>query len=251
MLGKATPWPTLARDARTEAAWSGRWTRREGAESRAQRWQDRGPRRRGLRTLREHGELTAFWGNTKLRSEAASKALGRGILVGVVGQRVELQARMRDKTPRPSAECRKEGVEAAVNGWLAQYSDYQRLMHRREESKAKQSKGRKEKKDKAARAKGRSKRVDPACTAKACRKEWLESCGDGVLFRRPVPSMVFFFFFFFSLTRPAVMGTRPRLQMFVGSNWLLVPFGCLSRPNTAKSRHLLLCAPSASSSIAC
>ncbi|EHK43343.1 hypothetical protein TRIATDRAFT_301201, partial [Trichoderma atroviride IMI 206040] len=46
-------------------------------ERKKKRSQDRGPRRRGLRTQRKHGELTAVWGNTKLRSEAASKALGR------------------------------------------------------------------------------------------------------------------------------------------------------------------------------
>lgn len=61
-----------------------------------------------MRTQRKHGELTAVWGNTKLRSEAASKALGRGILVGVVGHQVERLARMRDKTPWPSAECNNE-----------------------------------------------------------------------------------------------------------------------------------------------
>ncbi|PTB45637.1 hypothetical protein M441DRAFT_321798, partial [Trichoderma asperellum CBS 433.97] len=132
----------LWREMHGQAAWSVD----EERGSREQRWQDRGPRRRGLRMQREHGELTAFWGNTKLRSEATSKALERGILVGVVGQQVELQARMRDKTPRPSAECSSEGVEAAVNGWLAQY--YQRLIHRREDKKAKQSKAREEKKRK-------------------------------------------------------------------------------------------------------
>lgn len=87
-----------------------------------------GQKRPGLRTRREKEEEIAGsrasetrladaeetrranggWGNTKLRSEAASKALGRGILVGVVGQQVERLARMRDKTPWPSAECNNE-----------------------------------------------------------------------------------------------------------------------------------------------
>lgn len=202
MLGKATPWPTLARDARTEETWSVD----EERGNREQRWQDRGPRRRGLRTQREHGELTAFWGNTKLRSEAASNALGRGILVGVVGQRVELQARMRDKTPRPSAECRKEGVEAAVNGWLAQYSDYQRLMHRREESKAKQSKEREEREERKRKTKLQGQRGDQggwilhAQPRLAEKNGWrvavMVFCSDG-----QCPQWFFFFFFFFSLTR--------------------------------------------------
>lgn len=101
-LGKSTPWSNLARNARTEEAWSAD-EEREGRRDRRIRASET-----RLGDAEETRRANGFLGNTKLRSEAASKALGRGILVGVVGQQVERLARMRDKMPRPSAECNNE-----------------------------------------------------------------------------------------------------------------------------------------------
>lgn len=109
-----------------------------------------GPRRRGLRTQRKHGELTAFWGNTKLRSEATSKAPGRGILVGVVGRRW---------SHRRGCETRCPGL--AQNATMSVFKQQLVVGIARSEADGekgqKKSNKREEKEDKAAGAKGRSR----------------------------------------------------------------------------------------------
>ncbi|KAL7899455.1 hypothetical protein HDV63DRAFT_403494 [Trichoderma sp. SZMC 28014] len=54
-LGKSTPWSSLARNARTEEAWSA------DEERKKKRWQDQGLGDEAC-GQRKHGELTAFWG---------------------------------------------------------------------------------------------------------------------------------------------------------------------------------------------